>query len=262
MNHYPHHIGDFNAATRHLTRIERSLYRDAIEMYYDKEGPLESDFDRLSKRLLATTAEELDSLAFVLNEFFTLVGDEYINDRCEEELLNYRNNISFKSKAGIASAAARKIRAKERRGLSDDNSTGVQQVLNSSSTDVQQTGNRSSTEGQQNPTNHEPSTINHEPLSIKASPSAQFDFKSAVIGMGVDEETVIEWLRVRAKKRATNSKIALDGTMAQIYKAGLTPQQGITIAVERSWSAFNASWIDKKSEGGGNVSAAVDWALQ
>ena len=28
MNFYQHHIGDFNNATRHLTRLERSIYRD------------------------------------------------------------------------------------------------------------------------------------------------------------------------------------------------------------------------------------------
>lgn len=27
MNHYPHHIGDFNNATRHLTLIEDAIYR-------------------------------------------------------------------------------------------------------------------------------------------------------------------------------------------------------------------------------------------
>ena len=251
MNHYPHHIGDFNAATRHLTRIERSLYRDAIEMYYDREVALESDFERLCRRLLATTEEERDALAFILAEFFVLVGDEYINDRCEEELLAYRNNKSMKSKAGIASALAKKLRAKERR---QHNSTGVAQVLNVCATESQQTANGIQLTR----------TINHqpEPVKIKASPAAKFDFKSAVIAEGVDEDTVVEWLQVRSKKRATNSKTAFNGTMSQISKAGLTPQQGITMAVERSWSAFNASWIDKKLSGTGNASTAKDWALQ
>ena len=30
MNYYPHHIGDFDYATRHLTRVERSIYRVLI----------------------------------------------------------------------------------------------------------------------------------------------------------------------------------------------------------------------------------------
>ncbi|MGE8450704.1 MAG: DUF1376 domain-containing protein, partial [Pseudomonadales bacterium] len=38
MNHYPHHIGDFNTATRHLSRLERAIYRDMRDMYCDTEA--------------------------------------------------------------------------------------------------------------------------------------------------------------------------------------------------------------------------------
>lgn len=58
MNFYPHHIGDFNNATRHLTRVERSVYRDAIEIYYDTETALTSDLGRLGKRLICRSDEE------------------------------------------------------------------------------------------------------------------------------------------------------------------------------------------------------------
>lgn len=52
MNFYPHHIGDFNNATRHLTRVERSVYRDLIELYYDTECPLNNDLEKLFRRAL------------------------------------------------------------------------------------------------------------------------------------------------------------------------------------------------------------------
>lgn len=88
MRHYQHHIGDFNNATRHLTRIERSIYRDLIELYYDMEQPLPGDdFGRLLKRVLANTDEEKEAVRFVLDEFFTLDDDGcYHNKRCDEEL--------------------------------------------------------------------------------------------------------------------------------------------------------------------------------
>ena len=53
MHYYQHNIADFNNATRHLTRVERSLYRDMIEMYYDKEQPLPLDENQLFRRVLA-----------------------------------------------------------------------------------------------------------------------------------------------------------------------------------------------------------------
>lgn len=127
MNYYSHHIGDFNNATRHLTRVERALYRDAIELYYDTESALTLDFEKLSRRLLANDSSEKASLLDVLNEFFNKTDDGWIHDRCEEEIAKYRANTSNKAKAGIASALARKNKSTE---------------INTCSTDVQLTNNQ------------------------------------------------------------------------------------------------------------------------
>ncbi|WP_139121453.1 YdaU family protein, partial [Acinetobacter baumannii] len=52
MNYYQHHIGDFNNATRHLSLIERAIYRDLLDMYYDTEKAIDaSSIDRLARRL-------------------------------------------------------------------------------------------------------------------------------------------------------------------------------------------------------------------
>lgn len=91
MNHYPHHIGDFNTATRHLSRIERSVYRDMLDMYYDTERPLDgSDMSRLARRLCCSSDEEVSAMQFVLAEFFTREGDEFVHDRCERELATFQ----------------------------------------------------------------------------------------------------------------------------------------------------------------------------
>ena len=90
MNHYPHHIGDFNNGTRHLTRIERSIYRDLIELYYDTEAPLTSDIDALARRIIARSEEERIALVAVLEEFFTLDAGAYTHSRCDEELAKYQ----------------------------------------------------------------------------------------------------------------------------------------------------------------------------
>lgn len=136
MHFYQKNIGDFNNATRHLTRVERSLFSDAIELYYDTEKPLTSDFDRLSRLLLAHSDEEKTALRDVLKEFFTLTDDGYFNKRCNEEILKYQAYMDSKSKAGKASAEQR---AKQK-------ATGVEQVLNTTSTKH----------------NHEPITNNQE----------------------------------------------------------------------------------------------------
>lgn len=107
MNHYPHHIGDFNNATRHLTRIERSLYRDLIDLYYDTEQPLSSDTSKIARRILANTEDERAALRLVLEEFFVLQDDGWHNARCDGEIARYRAQVEHASLAGKASAASR-----------------------------------------------------------------------------------------------------------------------------------------------------------
>ena len=107
MNHYPHHIGDFNNATRHLTRVERSLYRDMLELYYDTETPLNSDPVKIGRRVLAVSEEEKSALNLVLEEFFVLQEDGWHNTRCDAEIAKYQGQIEQASRAGKASAAKR-----------------------------------------------------------------------------------------------------------------------------------------------------------
>ena len=118
MKFYPHHISDFNNATRHLTRVERSVYRDAIELYYDTESVLTNDTDKLARKLLCTSDEEISALKYVLGEFFEPTDDGFFHERCDSEIAKYRANTSAKAKAGIASAKARKQKAAKRKQTS------------------------------------------------------------------------------------------------------------------------------------------------
>ncbi len=155
MNHYPHHIGDFDRATRHLTRIERSVYRDLIELYYDTEQPLVLDVAWLCRKVIAHSNEEATAVEQVLNEFFTKTATGWYHTRCEEEIAAYRSNTSQKAMAGKASAEARRQKRLH--------------ALNGNSTDVEQPLNSDETKSNGDPTNQEPRTINHSIGSPKGS---------------------------------------------------------------------------------------------
>ncbi|OEZ91483.1 YdaU family protein [Duganella phyllosphaerae] len=159
MNHYPHHIGDFDRATRHLTRLERSVYRDMMDIYYDTEQPLTPDVDSLCRRIIARTNEERTAVEQVLNEFFTKTERGWVHFRCEEVIEDYRSNTSQKSAAGRASAAKRETK---RQQMLNSRSTGV-------GTSVEQTLNGT-------PTNHKPETINHKPIKNITSASPPSDY--------------------------------------------------------------------------------------
>lgn len=169
MNYYQHHIGDFNNATRHLTRVERVLYRDLIELYYDTEKPITSDLDYLARRIIATTEEDKNALNVVLSEFFTLESDGYHNSRCDIEIEKYQSNSKAKRKAGKASAAKRQ-----------QNSTGVEHVNNKCAT------------------NQEPVTTNHKPVTKEIrrfTPPSSQDLQSYIVekSLNVDHEQFIDF---------------------------------------------------------------------
>jgi uncharacterized protein YdaU (DUF1376 family) len=88
MNYYQFHIGDFNNATRHLDRLERSIYRDLLDLYYDKESPLPNDIPQIARKIMAR--EHVDIVESILNEFFTLDGIVWKNRRCDADIAKYQ----------------------------------------------------------------------------------------------------------------------------------------------------------------------------
>lgn len=155
MNYFSHHIGDFDRATRHLTRIERSIYRDLMDVYYDSEQALALDQSLLCRKILARTPEETAAVSLVLAEFFVETPSGWFHDRCEEELDVYRKTNTQKSIAGKASAAAR---AERRQRAINGKSTAVERLFNGTSTALQLTKNQ------------EPVTSNQEPETNSQKP--------------------------------------------------------------------------------------------
>jgi uncharacterized protein YdaU (DUF1376 family) len=174
MHYYSHHIGDFDRGTRHLSRIERSIYLDLIFQYYETEGALTLDVSALCRKIVARTEEEKAAVLAVLDEFFHETPNGWYHDRCEEEIAAYRTKAGKASSAGKASAAARAERRKtamgesatgvERRG--NEKATNAQQMFNERSTDVESKFDLSSTQGQlesnTKATNQEPITSNQD----------------------------------------------------------------------------------------------------
>lgn len=158
MKLYLHHIGDFDRATRHLTRIERSVYRDLIELYYETEQQLTLDVAALCRKIIARSDEESTAVQQVLNEFFTQTSTGWYHDRCEEVIAEYRSHTSAKAMAGKASAAARRLRALN---ASNARPADDKQAANGCSTPVEHVLNGCATEGQLT-VNRKPLTVNQE----------------------------------------------------------------------------------------------------
>lgn len=177
MNHYPHHIGDFDKATRHLTRIERSVYRDLIELYYDTEQPLTLDKAALCRKIIARSNEEATAVEQVLNEFFNETATGWYHERCEIEIDRYRANNSQKAQAGKASALKR---AANKQLALNEKPTGV-------GTDVEQTSSGTPTNQNQNQNQNQ-----DKPLSPTALPAAAEETPAAADPLSCPIEKIVE----------------------------------------------------------------------
>jgi uncharacterized protein YdaU (DUF1376 family) len=149
MYYYQHHIGDFRAGCYNMTRMERALYREMLDIYYDTEQPLPDSEAEICKLLGVRGEDEKRMVGEILMlKFEQVQGRGWVHERCDAEIAKYHGNIELASKAGKASAAARAAKK----------ASSVQQEPNDRSTDVQQESNGTST-------NHKPITNNHKPKS-------------------------------------------------------------------------------------------------
>ena len=128
MHYYQFNIGDYVSHTRHLSPIEDIAYRRLLDAYYLNERPLNSGLTSVARQIGLRDYEQ--EVKIVLDEFFNLTEDGWINTRADKEIAHFKGKIQQASKAGKASA--------ERRS-------------NARSTDVQPTNNQ------------EPITNNHKP---------------------------------------------------------------------------------------------------
>lgn len=234
MNFYPHHIGDFNNATRHLTRIERSIYRDMIELYYDTEFPLTLDRKALCRKLIARTDEEAAAVEQVLNEFFTETAQGWHHSRCEEEIAEYRTSISAKSAAGKASAAKRESDRLKRLEELNSRSTAVQQPLDSVDSSVQLTSNQEPVTS-----NQEPVTPKQEPTNIEeAKPRGvkAVDLSIAMRDGGVRSQPADPRLIALAKQGVTPETVAAACAAAKISKPDEEVSVGYVTAIIERWA--------------------------
>jgi len=244
MHYYQFNIADFNNATRHLTRLERSIYRDLIDLYYDTEKPLDLDLARLGRRIVVDE-QDLASVEQVLNEFFTKSEHGWVNDRCDADIAAYHAKHEKAVKAGKASAKARKSSNTKPSSGSEDS----EHTLSKCSTDVQPTNN------------HKPIT-NNQSKEVAAAPV--FNFKQNLFLGGADYDDIDNWMAVRKKKKAVNSERAYKTFLAEVRKAGITVREAVKICSAKQWKGFEASWLaneqQKKPDGFIDRHQNKDWA--
>lgn len=114
MNYYKFNIGDYAAATRHLTMLEHGAYRLLLDLYYTSEQPIPLDLKAAARKAGARSKDEILAVETVLQEFFTQTESGWKHSRCEAEIAEYAEGSEDRAKKE-ANEKERMKRHRERR---------------------------------------------------------------------------------------------------------------------------------------------------
>lgn len=86
MIFYKRHIGDYAAATRHLSLLEHGVYNLLLDIYYLSEKPLPVDTRAVQRLVNARSKDEREAVDTLLEEFFEKRDDGWHQARCDKEI--------------------------------------------------------------------------------------------------------------------------------------------------------------------------------
>ena len=92
--------------------------------------------------------------------------------------------------------------------------------------------------------NNKDNNTSKEDIIINPHKPQKFDFRAALLALGVEPELAEAWMQVRKAKKAVNTEVAFNGILREINKSGHTASDCIRLAVERSWCGFKAEWME------------------
>lgn len=98
MHYFQFHIGDYRAATAHLSNLEDLAYRRLLDWYYDTEQPIAlRDVDKIARRIRIDPV----TVETVLRDMFEPDGDIFRNSRADQEIAKF-HELQDASKRGAA----------------------------------------------------------------------------------------------------------------------------------------------------------------
>lgn len=90
MNYFELHLGDYEAATAHLSMLEDAAYCRMLRIYYRTEKPLPSDVAKVCRLVRANSKPERDAVQQVLDDFFRLEEDGWHQARADAEISAFK----------------------------------------------------------------------------------------------------------------------------------------------------------------------------
>jgi len=225
MHYYQFNIGDYRAATAHLSNDEDLAYRRLLDMYYDTENQIPLDTQWVAKRLRL----DCEVVKTVLQDMFKLTETGWHHGRCETVIEQYH-------------AMAEKNRANGRLGGRKKNP-----VASDSQPIVKAT------------INDKPITNNDKPIKIQAPDGVSSDVWESFVAQrkasrAVITETVIKSIQREANKAGWTLEQALAECAARGWRGfkaeWVTEKQNLTKTGQMNQTVM--SGLTRGLIGGGN----------
>lgn len=102
MDRYPLFIHKFANATKGLTLVERAIYRELLDEYYKREGPLPLDKRERYRLAGASTFAERAAVDYIVGKYFEEQSDGFHQHRADAEIANYRMRYAKAQAAALA----------------------------------------------------------------------------------------------------------------------------------------------------------------
>lgn len=276
MNYFELHVGDYDAATAHLTMLEDAAYGRMLRIYYRTEKPLPADVKQVCRLVRAQSKPERDAVQAVLSEFFVLADNGWHQARADEELARFRDAEPERELRKANEETRLKRHREERAGLFKLlNENGQHAPWNTKIEELRRlaepfkapsaTGAETAAPPLPATAPATPATATHgnvPPLPTthypvprdkgKNTPAVAAEAPLApplkakdLQSEGIDPQAAADWLALRKAKRLPLTPTAWADTKAEGAKAGLTPAETVARAVKNNWAGFKASWLSQ-----------------
>lgn len=247
MNYFEDHIGDYAAATAHLTWDEDMAYTRLIRAYYHSEKPIPKD--KAHRLARATTPAQRRAVDAVIEEFFSLEDGSFRQKRCDEEIARFQQKQA-QDPAKKENDRDRQARARARRKalFEELRHAGIIAPWDASTEQLQAalsqlTSQQSHTTVTRDKPCDNTATQTPYPDTI---PNKKNTSASAPPPAGVSDSVWADFLKIRKAKRAPMTDTALEGVRREAAKAGMTLADALAMCCTRGWQGFEARWLEDK----------------
>jgi hypothetical protein len=167
---------------------------------------------------------------------------EYVNDKSpvleDRLLITAWKPIEMQLKRDLKKFEEIKVKRSE----AGKKSAEIKAQQNSTNSTLVESVQHPSTNSTDNVNVNDNDNVNDNVIKEKR-PTSGFDFLDSLIQLGVHKQVATDWIKVRAKHKASNTQTAFNAIAREIKKSGLTPNACITKAVEKSWRGFESEWL-------------------